>query len=211
MESTNSISFDDYQSFITQSFITPVAHVDISIVEEHPHSVDKGKAPASPERQPQVDILPNLLREVPLLPKISDEEVSILLSENVELRAKKTSFVQTVAKKKSLNIDIDSAKSKLNQLSAEIMVEDSILFCLESEIKELQAKIDDYKMRLATKKRNISLEIERTKAMMARYSELVADDPDAVMETLSIVNTRQHSEWSKLRDQMQFVLEELNL
>ncbi|KAL2466794.1 hypothetical protein Adt_42645 [Abeliophyllum distichum] len=42
------------------------------------------------------------------------QEVSLLLYENVELRAKKTSFVLAVAEKESLNIDINSAKSKLN-------------------------------------------------------------------------------------------------
>ncbi|KAL2486834.1 Uncharacterized protein Adt_31590 [Abeliophyllum distichum] len=138
------------------------------------------------------------------------QEVSILLYENVELRAKKARFVQTVAENESLNIDINSAKSKLNELSAEVMIEDSLLISLESKMKELQPKIDDCKMRLAAKKCNTSLEIEHTKAMMARYSELVADDPYTVMEILSTVDTCQRSEWSKLRDQMWYVLEELN-
>ncbi|KAL2527801.1 Uncharacterized protein Adt_12855 [Abeliophyllum distichum] len=128
----------------------------------------------------------------------------------MELRAKKTSFVQTIAEKESLNIDINSAKSKLNKLSSEVMIEDSLLISLEYEMNDLQAKIDDCKMRLAAKKHNAFLEIERTKALMARYSEVITNDPDAVMETLSIVDTRQRSEWSKLRDQMRSVLEELD-
>ncbi|KAL2465904.1 Aminotransferase-like [Abeliophyllum distichum] len=186
--------------------------VEIPIVEEPSCPVDKGKAPTSFESQSQADILPNLSRDVPLLPKASDEsiqalftsweqvqassitrassatrhstssilstedmdvlkramlaytsfmdedisrvsanskkellaclskdlaatlkcptlelsastrltlreihqKVSILLSMNVELRAKKTSFIQTLAEKESLNININSAKSKLN-------------------------------------------------------------------------------------------------
>ncbi|KAL2532806.1 Uncharacterized protein Adt_06157 [Abeliophyllum distichum] len=115
-----------------------------------------------------------------------------------------------MAEKKSLNIDINSAKSKLNKLSSEVMIEDFLLISLESKMKELQAKIDDCKMRLAAKKHSVSLEIERTKALMACYLEIIVDDPNTVMETLSIVDTRQRSEWSKLRDQMRFVLERLD-
>ncbi|KAL2486710.1 Uncharacterized protein Adt_31466 [Abeliophyllum distichum] len=87
------------------------------------------------------------------------EEVSLLLSENVELRAKKMSLIQDIAEE-SLNIDINSAKSKLNELSSKVMIEDSFLTSLESDMKELQAKIDDCKMRLATKKHNAYLEIK---------------------------------------------------
>ncbi|KAL2480066.1 PMD domain-containing protein [Abeliophyllum distichum] len=53
--------------------------VDIPIVEEPPRSFDKEKAPASSESQPQVDILPNLLREVLFLPKTSDEDADFVL------------------------------------------------------------------------------------------------------------------------------------
>ncbi|KAL2491231.1 Uncharacterized protein Adt_26859 [Abeliophyllum distichum] len=115
------------------------------------------------------------------------QEVSLLLSENVELRAKKMSFIQVMAKKESLNIEISSAKSKLNELSSEVMVEDSLLMSLESKMKEIQAKIADCKTRLASKKRNTSLEIERTKALMAHYSEVTMDDPGVVMESCSLL------------------------
>ncbi|KAL2491908.1 Uncharacterized protein Adt_27536 [Abeliophyllum distichum] len=94
------------------------------------------------------------------------QEVVFLLSENVELRAKKMSFIRAMAETESLNIDINSAKSKLNELSSEVMIDDSSLISLASEMKELQAKIDECKMRLAAKKCNVSLEIERTKALM---------------------------------------------
>ncbi|KAL2531759.1 Uncharacterized protein Adt_05110 [Abeliophyllum distichum] len=100
------------------------------------------------------------------------------------------SFVQTIAKKESLKIDINSAKSKLNELSYEVMIKDSLLISLESELKKLRGKIDDCKMRLAAKKHNTYLEIERTKALMACYSKVIADNPDGVMETLSIFYTR---------------------
>ncbi|KAL2513174.1 PMD domain-containing protein [Abeliophyllum distichum] len=116
-------------------------------------------------KRPTLEILASArltLREI-------HQEVSILLSENVERRAKKTSFVQTVAEKESLNIDINSAKSKLNELSSKLMIEDSLLISLKPEMKEFQDKIDDCKMRLATKKLDTSLEIEQTKTMMAHY------------------------------------------
>ncbi|KAL2532633.1 Uncharacterized protein Adt_05984 [Abeliophyllum distichum] len=67
------------------------------------------------------------------------QEVSLLLSENVELRTKKMSFVWAMAENESLNININSVKSRLNELSSKIMIEDSLLISLESEMKELQA------------------------------------------------------------------------
>ncbi|KAL2471454.1 Uncharacterized protein Adt_39590 [Abeliophyllum distichum] len=109
--------------------------------------------------------------------------------------------VRAMAEKKSLNIDINLAKSKLSEISSKVMIEDSLLMSLESEMKEIQVKIDDCKMRRAAKKRNAYLEIERIKALMARYSEVTVDDPDTVMETLSIVDTRQHFEWLDGEDQ----------
>ncbi|KAL2490817.1 LRRNT 2 domain-containing protein [Abeliophyllum distichum] len=255
--------------------------VDISIVEEHPCSVDKEKAPVTFESQPQVDILPNLPREVPLSSKISDEDVDSVLRSIQALFTSweqvQTSYVPRVSsttRPSTFSIpsteDMDALKkvvlaytsfmdkdisrvnadsqaellvrlsedlaatlkcptlelsalarlnlrgihqeSKLNELSSEVTVKDSLLISLESEMKKLQAKIDDCKIRLAAKKHNTSLEIERTKAMMARYSELVMDDSDAVIESLAtiVVDTRQCSNWSKLREQMRSVLEELN-
>ncbi|KAL2491926.1 Uncharacterized protein Adt_27554 [Abeliophyllum distichum] len=91
-----------------------------------------------------------------------------------------------MAETESLNIDINSAKFKLNELSFEVMIDDSSLISLESEMKELQAKIDECKMRLAAKKCNTSLEIERTKALMARYLEVIMNDPDAVIPPLTL-------------------------
>ncbi|KAL2525689.1 hypothetical protein Adt_10743 [Abeliophyllum distichum] len=110
---------------------------------------------------------------------------------------------------RSVNIDIDKAKSTLNELSSEVMIEDFMLMSLEAEIKNIQVKIDDWNMRLASKKRNASQEIERISALMARYSEVTVDDPDMVIEELSIVDSHQHFEWSKLRCQMKFILERL--
>ncbi|KAL2532382.1 Uncharacterized protein Adt_05733 [Abeliophyllum distichum] len=120
--------------------------------------------------------------------------VSLLLSKNMELSAKKMNFVRAIAEKESLNININSAKSKLNELSSKVMIEDSLLISLEFETKELQAKINDCKTRLAAKKCKTSIEIERTKALVARYSEVMADDPDAVMETSSSTLNGQNLE-----------------
>ncbi|KAL2512855.1 Uncharacterized protein Adt_18455 [Abeliophyllum distichum] len=42
------------------------------------------------------------------------QDVRLLLFENIELKSKKTSLLQAVAEKESLNIDIDKAKSTLS-------------------------------------------------------------------------------------------------
>ncbi|KAL2531662.1 Uncharacterized protein Adt_05013 [Abeliophyllum distichum] len=108
------------------------------------------------------------------------------------------SLVQAVAENESLNINIDKAKSTLNELSSEVVIEDSLLMSLEVEMRDIHVKIDDYKMTLVAIKCNAFQEIERTKALMAHYSEVTVDDPDIVIDELSIVDTRERSEWSKL-------------
>ncbi|KAL2471039.1 Uncharacterized protein Adt_39175 [Abeliophyllum distichum] len=138
----------------------------------------------------------------------SQKEFLVRLNENLATALKHPSLKLSASTR--LTLRGIHQESKLSELSSEVMIEDSLLISLESEMKELQAKIDDYKMRLAAKKCNASLEIERTKALMVCYSEVIADDPDAVMKTLSIVDTHQCFEWSKHRDQMQSVLEELD-
>ncbi|KAL2517852.1 Uncharacterized protein Adt_14099 [Abeliophyllum distichum] len=64
---------------------------------------------------------------------------------------------------------------------------------------------------LAAKKRNASQEIKRTRALMARYSEITVDDPNIVMEELSTFDTRQLSVWLKLCSQMRSILERLDV
>ncbi|KAL2506802.1 Uncharacterized protein Adt_22423 [Abeliophyllum distichum] len=139
------------------------------------------------------------------------QEVSLLMSENSKLKREKTSFVQAVAEKESLNSAIDKAKSTLNELSSEVVIENSQLMSLEAKMRDIQAKIDECKMHLATKKHNASQEIERTRALMAHYSEITIDDPNMVMEELSTIDTRQRFEWSKLHSQMRSILEMLDL
>ncbi|KAL2533508.1 Uncharacterized protein Adt_06859 [Abeliophyllum distichum] len=67
------------------------------------------------------------------------QEVSILLSKNSKLKSKKTSLVQAVAENKSLNIAIDKAKSTLNELSSEVVIEYSLLMSLEAGMSDIQA------------------------------------------------------------------------
>ncbi|KAL2526778.1 Uncharacterized protein Adt_11832 [Abeliophyllum distichum] len=69
------------------------------------------------------------------------QEVSLLLSKNMEWKVKKTTFFQAMVEKKSLSIDINSAKSKLDELSSEVMIEDSLLIRLEFEMKKLKLKL----------------------------------------------------------------------
>ncbi|KAL2532721.1 Uncharacterized protein Adt_06072 [Abeliophyllum distichum] len=71
------------------------------------------------------------------------QEVSLLLSENVELRTKKMSFIWAVAENESLNININSAKSRLNELSSKIMIEDSLLISLDSLLISLESKMKE--------------------------------------------------------------------
>ncbi|KAL2532887.1 Uncharacterized protein Adt_06238 [Abeliophyllum distichum] len=99
----------------------------------------------------------------------------------------------------------------LNELSSEVVIEDSMFMSLETEMMDIRVKSDDCNMRLAAKKHNASLEIEQTRDLMARYSKVTVDDHDLVMEELSTVDTLQHSEWSKLHYQMRSILERLDV
>ncbi|KAL2471302.1 hypothetical protein Adt_39438 [Abeliophyllum distichum] len=61
---------------------TPPQADDSDEEDTHAHTrkkIDKEKAPVSSDCQPQVDILSNLPREVPLSPKLSDEDVDSVL------------------------------------------------------------------------------------------------------------------------------------
>ncbi|KAL2466936.1 Uncharacterized protein Adt_42787 [Abeliophyllum distichum] len=131
-----------------------------------------------------------LLTDIRLTLRGIHQEVSLLLYENLELKSKKTSIVQTVVENGSLNIAIDKAKSTLNELYFEVVIENSLLMSLKAKMRDIQVKIDDYKMRLVAKKRNTSQEIERTRALMARYLEITVDDPNIVMEEFSTIDTR---------------------
>ncbi|KAL2461858.1 Uncharacterized protein Adt_45278 [Abeliophyllum distichum] len=88
--------------------------------------------------------------------KVIHQEINALLVKNVELKAKKTQYVNAVNEKESLYHEIDKAKNSLDEISSEVMVEDSLMMSLDTQMKEIQAKIDDCKARLAAKKCNAS-------------------------------------------------------
>ncbi|KAL2466466.1 Uncharacterized protein Adt_42317 [Abeliophyllum distichum] len=78
--------------------------------------------------------LPNDLK---LSLKIIHQEVSALLAKNVELEAKKTQYVIAMNEKESLYNEIDKAKSSLNEISSNVMVEDSLMMSLAAQMKEI--------------------------------------------------------------------------
>jgi chromosome segregation ATPase len=74
-----------------------------------------------------------------------------LLARNVELKAKSTQYLRVSSEKESLLQEINNAEAKLIEVSSEIKVEDSLIMTLAAKMKELQARMDDCKARMATK------------------------------------------------------------
>ncbi|KAL2474296.1 PMD domain-containing protein [Abeliophyllum distichum] len=135
--------------------------------------------------------------------KIIHQEISALLAKNVELKAKKTQYFNAVTEKESLYHEIDKAKSILNEISSDIMVKDTLMMSLATQMKEIQAKMDDCKARLAAKKCNPSQEVERAKSLLEHYSNLEVDE--GIMDELSTTSIDQRDEWEKLREQMRSI------
>ncbi|CAI9775704.1 unnamed protein product [Fraxinus pennsylvanica] len=81
--------------------------------------------------------------------KIIHSKISSLLAKNVELKAKSAQYLHDVSEKESLLQEIDKTKVELNKISSKVMVEDSLMISLALEIKELQAKMNHCKARLA--------------------------------------------------------------
>ncbi|KAL2525139.1 Uncharacterized protein Adt_10193 [Abeliophyllum distichum] len=148
-----------------------------------------------------------LLTDLKLSLKIIHQETSALLAKNVELKAKKTQYFNAVNEKESLYHEIDKAKSSLNEISSNAMVEDSLMMSLAAQMKEIQAKMDDYNARLAAKKHNSSQEVERAKSLLECYSNLEVDE--GVMAELSTASIDQRDEWEKLREQMRSIWKKL--
>ena len=96
-------------------------------------------------------------------------EILSLLARCAELKAKSAQYLRASSEKESLLQEINKAKTELNELSFEIQAEDSLMMTLAAEMKELQAKMDDCKARMAAKERNASQEVERTKSLVERY------------------------------------------
>ncbi|KAL2491134.1 Uncharacterized protein Adt_26762 [Abeliophyllum distichum] len=135
--------------------------------------------------------------------RIVHQEISVLLARNVELKSKKTLYFNDVNEKESLHQEIDKAKSNLNEISSDVMVEDSLMMSLTAQMKEIQEKIDNCKARLAAKKRNASQEVERARSLLERYSSLEVDQ--GIMAELSTAYVDQRDEWEKLREQMRSI------
>jgi hypothetical protein len=74
-------------------------------------------------------------------------------------------------------------------------------------MKELQAKMDDCKARMAAKERNASQRVEQTKPLVERYQGLKVDEE--VVTDIDTASQRQDEDWAKLREQMRSVWGEL--
>ncbi|KAL2527367.1 Uncharacterized protein Adt_12421 [Abeliophyllum distichum] len=144
----------------------------------------------------------NLLADIKLSLKIIHHEISSLLAKNVELKVNKTQYVLDVNEKECLHHEIEKAKSSLNEISSNVMVEDSLMMSLAAVMKELQAKMDNCKARLAAKKCNASQEVKRTKSLLKRYSNLEVDEE--IMVELSNTSIDQRDKWKKLREHAPF-------
>jgi chromosome segregation ATPase len=123
------------------------------------------------------------------------------------LKAKSTQYLRASSEKESLLQKINKAKTELNELFSEIKAEDSLMMTLAAEMKELQARMDDCKARMAAKERNASQGVERTKSLVERYQQLKVDEE--VVTDINTASQRQDEDWAKLREQMRSVWGEL--
>jgi chromosome segregation ATPase len=133
--------------------------------------------------------------------KVIHSEVLTMLAKNAELKVKRTQYLRAVAEKESLCLEINKAKDELQEISSEVMIEDSLMVNLAAQMRELQAKMDDCRARMAAKKRNASQGIERTKSLVEQYKKLEVDDDDVAAE-LNITSSRQNEDWEKLRERI---------
>ncbi|KAL2527007.1 Uncharacterized protein Adt_12061 [Abeliophyllum distichum] len=94
----------------------------------------------------------------------------------MELKAKKTQYVTSVNEKESLYYEIDKAKSSFDEISSEVMVEDSLMMSLAAQIKKIQAKMDDCKARLLL--RNVTppriIKLDNTQIHLLKFLKDVA-------------------------------------
>ncbi|KAL2471383.1 Uncharacterized protein Adt_39519 [Abeliophyllum distichum] len=158
---------------------------------------------------PKNVVYPSSSKEAPLSPKAAEEDTDSVMHSIQALFTSweqvKASFSLSSSFATRPSTSFISSTKDMNTLKKSVLVYTSFI---DKDISRVN--IDNCKLRLVAKKRNISLEIEQTKALTARYSEVAVDDPNIVIEELSIVDSRQGSEWSKHGYQMRSILERLD-
>lgn len=92
--------------------------------------------------------------------KVVHSDILSLLDKNVELKARSTQCLCASSKRESFLLEISKADDELKEIYFEVMIEDSLIISLAAEMKEFQAKMNDYRARMAVKKHNASQGIE---------------------------------------------------
>lgn len=79
--------------------------------------------------------------------KIIHSEIRSLMAKNAELKTQQAQYLRVSNEKESLFQELEKAKVHLNDISSEVMVEDSLMMKLAVEMRELQVKMDDSRAR----------------------------------------------------------------
>ena len=199
-----SASSEEDMKFLKQSIFEYVSFMDMDIGKASA-ARHKDKLEHLNAKLEQALTLPslNLSADFKATLKVVHSEVLSLLAKNVKLKAKSTQYLHALSEKESLLLEINKAEDELKEISSEVMIEDSLMVNLAAQMRELQAKMDDCRARMAAKKCNASQGIERTKSLVEQYKKLEVDD-DVVAE-LNITSSRQNEDWEKLRERIRSV------
>lgn len=192
---------EENMNMLKQSVLEYVTFMDMGIVKASA-SDQKDKIEVLGAKMAQALELPSLeiSSSLKMSLKLIYSEISSLLAKNVELKAQTTQYIQVVAERESLFDEIEKSKGTLNEISSEIMVEDSLMMKLVAEMKELQARMDDCKARLTAMERAAFQEVERSQSLVERYVKLEVNEEIAI--ELPAASQKQLEEWEQLREQM---------
>ncbi|KAL2505219.1 Uncharacterized protein Adt_20840 [Abeliophyllum distichum] len=133
--------FTENMNILKQAVLEYTSFMDMDIVNASATS-QHAKFEHLSNQMAQTLELPSLRLSVDLKVSLSivHQEISVLLARNVELKAKKTQYFNAVNEKESIHQEIEKAKSNLNEISSDVMVEDSLMMSLTAQMKEIQQR-----------------------------------------------------------------------
>ncbi|XP_022848866.1 uncharacterized protein LOC111371198 [Olea europaea var. sylvestris] len=194
-----SASSEENMKFLKQSIFEYVSFIDMDI-DQASATKYKDKLELLSAKLAQALTLPslNVYADLKATLKVVHFDILSLLVKNVEQKARSTQYFHAASERESLLLEINKADDELKEISSDVMIEDSLMTSLAVEMKELQAKMDDCRARMAAKKCNASQGIERTKSLVKQYKKLEVDD-DFVAE-LNVASSQQSEDWGRLRE-----------
>ncbi|CAA2997787.1 Hypothetical predicted protein [Olea europaea subsp. europaea] len=203
-----SASSEEDMKFLKQSIFEYVSFMDMDIGQASATKhKDKLELLSAKLVQTLTLSLLNISADFKATLKVVHFDILSLLAKNNELNARSIQYLRAASERDSLLLEINKAEDELKEISSEVMIKDSLMTSLAVEMKELQAKMDDCRTRMAAKKRNASQGIERTKSLVEQYKKLEVDD-DFVAE-LNVASSQQSEDWGRLREMIRSAWGEL--